>query len=447
MNRDNSRYGASNPAPGVTTVWVAGQDDKLPPLMNNFGSLSLQHISTAPQNQFTIPQQTIYTTGGVSTHTGLTSNSNNNSQYYVVSVKESPTKTQPFAFPVTDSNINLYANGLINGPVQQSTFIRQAVTSPTSPTPVFQNLTQQSAHNYPPQSLQQPRNNLSLGPLTSIIPVNGFEPSSPMSTKVVYSSTGELTETSSNTEFSSTASSPHGSLPSSPRPEQNQETPSFQLVAPNYTRPKQNDICMRCEKKVYAMEKLGPIKDVVYHKLCFRCVVCSSLLTLNNFHFNPKDTGDLNIYCQSHRPKDDKGNLDANSVSILKALKTPKLGHVNEQVRGGPAAMRGGKLDINTVSIQTALNAPKSALVSPDLLKAVGQGYYFDSEDINMQHVRNVPATDLQVSNKLREKVWSRNERRSESVPPPGVVGYTPQEQYYQRQMYDYDQTPQPDYY
>ncbi|XP_041348314.1 uncharacterized protein LOC121367924 [Gigantopelta aegis] len=449
MNGNNNLYGAPNPAPGVTTVWVSGQDDQLSPMMNNFGSLSLQDAGTAPQNQFFIPQQTFSNTGGVTTSMGLTSNLNNNSQYYVVSVTPSPMEAkpelQPFTFPAADSNINLYANGLINDPpAEQKTLTHQTVTSPAL---VTQNLVQQSAY-FPQATLyQQPQNSFQSGPLYSSIPVNGFEPSSPMSTKLIYNSTGEPTESSSNTDFSSTASSPYGSLPSSPRPEQQSEPPSFQPVAPNYTRPKEKDLCMRCGKKVYAMEKIGPVKYVVYHKLCFRCVVCTSLLTLKNFHHNPNEMEDLNVYCQSHRPKEDSGTLDANSVSIQKALKVPKLGQVNEQVRGGPDAMKGGKLDINTVSIQTALNAPKADLMSPDLLKTAGQAYFFDSEDINVQHVRNIPATDLHVANKQREKVWSRNERKAEPMPPQGVMGYSPEEEYYQRQLYQYEGVPQPDYY
>ena len=39
--------------------------------------------------------------------------------------------------------------------------------------------------------------------------------------------------------------------------------------------------CLRCGKTVYPTDKIGPLKDYsFFHSGCFRCVECSSKLTL-----------------------------------------------------------------------------------------------------------------------------------------------------------------------
>ncbi|XP_012938674.1 uncharacterized protein LOC101848047 [Aplysia californica] len=58
-----------------------------------------------------------------------------------------------------------------------------------------------------------------------------------------------------------------------------------------------------------------------------------SRLTLKNFHYNPNDLDDLNVFCVSHKPRD-RATCDATSVSIKNALNVPKLDKVNEQIRG-----------------------------------------------------------------------------------------------------------------
>ncbi|ESP02519.1 hypothetical protein LOTGIDRAFT_70091, partial [Lottia gigantea] len=62
------------------------------------------------------------------------------------------------------------------------------------------------------------------------------------------------------------------------------------------------EYCLRCGKRVYHMEKLGPVKECLYHKLCFRCVVCNTTLNVKNYHVNPNDMEDLNVYCVTHVP-------------------------------------------------------------------------------------------------------------------------------------------------
>ncbi|XP_052096287.1 uncharacterized protein LOC127731471 [Mytilus californianus] len=183
------------------------------------------------------------------------------------------------------------------------------------------------------------------------------------------------------------------------------------------------DKCYRCMKKVYPMEKIGPVKDVVYHKGCFTCKTCGTKLNLKNFCHNKIDDWDIHVYCKSHC---DQGSpqpfhIDANSVLIKGALSAPKLDKINEQIRGSEETHKGGKLDANAVNIRSALSAPKK----DDQINKRDSRYHLDLQSLELAHARNVPATDLQTGNKIKQQAWKRNERKSESVPPTDVVRYS----------------------
>ncbi|KAL8621147.1 hypothetical protein ACOMHN_004818 [Nucella lapillus] len=162
-------------------------------------------------------------------------------------------------------------------------------------------------------------------------------------------------------------------------------------VDPCYDRPWDKGACLRCGKKVYTMEKVGPVKDVLYHKTCFTCVACHTKLNLKNFHYNDADLADLNVYCVSHKPTAHPKPLDSSSVGIKRALTVPRPAMVNEQIRGGPA---GRSIRLDSVTMRSALHAP---------------------------------APDLQASIKQREGAWFREERKYERMPPEDVVRHDEQ--------------------
>ncbi|XP_050413199.1 uncharacterized protein LOC126827741 [Patella vulgata] len=210
--------------------------------------------------------------------------------------------------------------------------------------------------------------------------------------------------------------------------EQNKQI--YAPVPPCYERPINKECCLKCGKKVYAMEKLGPVKDCLYHKFCFSCVVCGTILNVKNYHVNPNDLEDVNVYCTTHMPSNKSVCVDAASVSIKGALRVPKLNKINEQIRGGPDAMKGNKIDAESVSVKTAMNAPRRELES-EKVKYSGHTYNLDAESLGMKHV---PVTNLQASNKTRESAWQRNGRQVEGVPSLDVIRYdTPAPEY------DYD--------
>jgi len=114
--------------------------------------------------------------------------------------------------------------------------------------------------------------------------------------------------------------------------------------------------CLRCGKTVYPTDKIGPLKDFTFfHSGCFRCVECSSKLTLKTYYNNQHSQTDKEVYCSQHVPKIGPGKFDGDSIGIKVALNAPKSSmHVNEQIRPG------GKSSIDADAIGIRHNIEQS---------------------------------------------------------------------------------------
>lgn len=144
------------------------------------------------------------------------------------------------------------------------------------------------------------------------------------------------------------------------------------------------DKCYECMKKVYPMEKLGPVRGVVFHKGCFRCKSCNTTLNMKNFFHNQTDSFDKSVYCKSHQ-----------------ALSTDK----------------GGKLDADSFEIKSALNAPKKGTVVPESERVPVHKYSYDATSRAIEHARKAPVADLQSGVKVRSNAWSKSKRETHSSP------------------------------
>jgi hypothetical protein len=85
------------------------------------------------------------------------------------------------------------------------------------------------------------------------------------------------------------------------------------------------DKCLRCSNQVYALERIGPIKGNIYHKICFKCLICDRQLDLKTYYTNQMDLEDRQIYCRSHAPKSGAGVFGADNLYIQNILNAPKL--------------------------------------------------------------------------------------------------------------------------
>jgi hypothetical protein len=85
------------------------------------------------------------------------------------------------------------------------------------------------------------------------------------------------------------------------------------------------DRCRRCNQLVYCTERIGPVKDSLYHKLCFKCLKCERQLDFKTYFTNSIDLSDKEIYCQSHVPRSGKGVFSTENVSIQNVMRAPKL--------------------------------------------------------------------------------------------------------------------------
>jgi hypothetical protein len=85
------------------------------------------------------------------------------------------------------------------------------------------------------------------------------------------------------------------------------------------------DRCRRCTQLVYVTERIGPVKDSLYHKLCFKCLKCDRQLDFKTYFTNSIDLNDKEIYCQSHVPRSGKGIFSTENIHIQNVMKAPKL--------------------------------------------------------------------------------------------------------------------------
>ncbi|KAI0987407.1 hypothetical protein GJ496_006614 [Pomphorhynchus laevis] len=111
------------------------------------------------------------------------------------------------------------------------------------------------------------------------------------------------------------------------------------------------ETCPRCGQVVYPFEKIGPIKGQLYHKVCFKCIVCGRQLDLRSYFTNSVDLNDKQIYCQSHFPQSRKGHVDADNFHIRNIMQAPKPSakqHLN---------LPSPRVDGMSVGIQHAVNA------------------------------------------------------------------------------------------
>ena len=50
------------------------------------------------------------------------------------------------------------------------------------------------------------------------------------------------------------------------------------------------NLCQRCNRTVYQVDRIGPLKDFTfYHTNCFKCADCGSKLTLKTYCNNQND--------------------------------------------------------------------------------------------------------------------------------------------------------------
>ncbi|CAF3627643.1 unnamed protein product [Adineta steineri] len=113
------------------------------------------------------------------------------------------------------------------------------------------------------------------------------------------------------------------------------------------------DRCRRCQQLVYVTERIGPVKDALYHKLCFKCLKCDRQLDFKTYFTNSIDLSDKEIYCQSHVPRSGKGVFSTDDIHIRNVMKAPKL-NVMQKLDD---RLKSAHIDSQSVSIAHAMKA------------------------------------------------------------------------------------------
>ena len=153
--------------------------------------------------------------------------------------------------------------------------------------------------------------------------------------------------------------------------------------------------CLRCDKTVYQVDKVGPLKDFTFfHKGCLRCATCDTKLTLKTYFNNQHANDDKEIYCLSHVPKTGPGTIDNQSVGIRNALNVPRsVNYVNEQVRKSAKAT----IDSDSLGIRPYLSGSRNESSIEESFNDSSYKYgRFDASALHIAHA--LKATELQHS-------------------------------------------------
>ena len=91
------------------------------------------------------------------------------------------------------------------------------------------------------------------------------------------------------------------------------------------------DKCERCGTHVHAAEKVAClIRRAVVHVLCFKCAVCGTYLTMKTFHSSEVDGRDRNVYCSSHKRKQQGSVCLSFCVSNVSNVMAGQAAHSHE---------------------------------------------------------------------------------------------------------------------
>ncbi|OQV22778.1 putative Kyphoscoliosis peptidase [Hypsibius exemplaris] len=116
--------------------------------------------------------------------------------------------------------------------------------------------------------------------------------------------------------------------------------------------------CCRCERAVYPVDRIGPLKNLshVFHRHCFKCSVCGSILTLKTYVTSQLNANDREVYCQNHVPKTGAGHIDSEAIGI-KGLIVSRQHQQGEESNAHKMNGMGGHFDAGALHISHALNA------------------------------------------------------------------------------------------
>ena len=156
------------------------------------------------------------------------------------------------------------------------------------------------------------------------------------------------------------------------------------LFKPNVLEGKK---CHRCKGQVYHAEKIGPVHDVVFHKACFKCIVCGQHLTMKNYWSNQMDPKDREVYCNVHVPRIGGSKVDQGAMGIKNAVSAQEnykkmSKKVNPQIRLA-GTLRGPSYTYEAVAIKRATTVPKPHV--PQTSEELHRGASIDKDAMHIK--------------------------------------------------------------
>ncbi|KJE90367.1 hypothetical protein CAOG_009454 [Capsaspora owczarzaki ATCC 30864] len=162
--------------------------------------------------------------------------------------------------------------------------------------------------------------------------------------------------------------------------------------------------CVTCGKTAYPLESFC-IRNNNWHKTCFQCSICSTKLTLNTYKL-PFEGATL--YCAKCLPQD-RPTITTDNVDFVNARERPKIGVVNEQVRGELAGQKPNE-SVDSLAIANRVNAPKAGLVNDQVRgELAGVKPNESTDSLAISNRVNAPRQEV-VNQQLRYKNGSNRD-------------------------------------
>jgi hypothetical protein len=124
---------------------------------------------------------------------------------------------------------------------------------------------------------------------------------------------------------------------------------------------KKSNNCHKCNQIIYEKDKFGPVNSNIYHKSCFKCLICDTSLTLKSYTTSQANINDKEVYCTSHAPK---ASQNQRTIKFDKLSdNTPKIKHTSSEecllnaISKIEIDVKNNEINLNR-RLSNALNAP-----------------------------------------------------------------------------------------
>ncbi|PVD23067.1 hypothetical protein C0Q70_16329 [Pomacea canaliculata] len=146
--------------------------------------------------------------------------------------------------------------------------------------------------------------------------------------------------------------------------EENAAARGFRRLSAIFLPPQSNNNrCQRCKEVVYQQERMGPVHDVIFHKVLLPVPSVRPVPDLKNYWSNQVKGDDPEIYCNTHVPRIGGSGMSHEALGIRQAMQAQL--DISSAAAARVAKIRhpdvAPSVDGEAMAIRSALSAQKTS--------------------------------------------------------------------------------------